>query len=94
MARLVAQPQASARTHSVATNIVNFVYGFKAQSVTKVSAQSQPVIRPNNTRRVLNQPCSVRNCSLARHRVQILGLRLWTRLTFFIPEWCSVCGQE
>lgn len=44
MARLIAQPQASARTHSVASNIVNFVYGFKAQSVTKVSTQSQPVI--------------------------------------------------
>lgn len=57
MARLIAQPQASARTHSVASNIVNFVYGFKAQSVTKVSTQSQPVIRPNNTRRVLIRSC-------------------------------------
>lgn len=47
MARLITQSQASARTHSVATNIVNFVYGFKAQSVTKFSTRSQPVIRPN-----------------------------------------------
>lgn len=55
MARLIAQPQASGRTHSMATNTVNFVYGFKAQSVTKVSIQSQPVISPNNGRRVLIQ---------------------------------------
>lgn len=41
MARLIAQLQASARTQSVATNIVNFVYGFKAQSVTKGSTQYQ-----------------------------------------------------
>ena len=83
MARLIAQPQASARTHSVATNIVNFVYGFKAQSVTNVSTQSYPVTRPNNTRRVLTQPCSVRNCFLPRNRLQTLGLRLWTGFIFF-----------
>lgn len=40
-------------------------------------------------RRVLIQPCSVRNCSLDRHRVQSLGLRLWARFTFFIPD----CAQ-
>lgn len=41
MARLIAQLQASTRTHSVATNIENFVYGFKAQFVTKASTQYQ-----------------------------------------------------
>lgn len=53
VARLIAQSQASARTQFVASKVVNFVYGIKKHSVTKVSTQSQPVVSSNNMRRVL-----------------------------------------
>lgn len=94
MPRLIAQPQGSARTQSVATNRGNFVYGLKTQSLTKVSTESEPVVRTNNLRRVLIQSCSIRNHSLARLRVQSLGPRRWAVFTVFIPGQCSKCGQE